>query len=185
MKNIAEIIFVTDAMLLYLLLFGAVWSVAFPQKRIWPPPGKRSWQHRLTWASFYLVFLFNALLIVLDWNTWILTDLSRLVLGIPLSVVGALLVGWGFLTLGVRKTSGLRDRFVMEGPYRLTRNPQYLGDIILFLGLSVVANSWLLWLAHGLLILVFLITPFAEESWLEEQYGVSYQDYKRRTARFL
>lgn len=185
LETSVQVIFTIDVILLYFLLFGGVWSVALPKKRVWPPPGRQSWQHRLTWACFYLVFLANALLFVFDWDSWNLKDISRLILGIPLAASGALLVSWGVFTLGVRNTSGLRDGFVQDGPYRFTRNPQYLGDILLFVGLSLIANSWLLWIAHGLLILVFLITPLTEETWLEEQYGEAYQEYKRGTSRFL
>jgi protein-S-isoprenylcysteine O-methyltransferase Ste14 len=186
MLNISvQIIFVIDVILLNLLLLGGVWSVALPKKRVWPPPGKESWQHRLTWACFYLVFLANALLLVLDWDSWIIKDISRLNLGIPLALVGALLVSWGISTPGTRNTSGLRDGFVQDEPYRFMRNPQYLGDMLLFIGLSIIANSWLLWIAHGLLILVSLFTPLAEEVWLEEQYGDAYLEYKQRTPRFL
>jgi protein-S-isoprenylcysteine O-methyltransferase Ste14 len=179
-----QTIFLVDVSLLCLLLLGGMWSVAFPKKRVWPPGGG-SWQHRLTWACFYPVFLANALLFVFDWDSWILKDMSRLILGIPLTIVGALLVSWGIFTLGARNTSGLQDGFVQAGPYRFMRNPQYLGDLLLFIGLSIITNSWLLWIAHGLLILVFLITPLTEETWLEEQYGGAYQEYKRNTPRFL
>jgi protein-S-isoprenylcysteine O-methyltransferase Ste14 len=55
----------------------------------------------------------------------------------------------------------------------------------MFVGLSIVANSSYLWITHGMLILVFLITPFAEEVWLEDQYGDEYQNYKNNTSRFL
>lgn len=185
LKDNAQIIFIVDVVILYILLSGTVWSVAFPKKRIWPPPKKESWQHRLVWTCFCLVFLSNALLFVFDWNSWILFDPTRFIIGTPLIIIGTLLLLWGINTLGVQNTSGLRDGLVQEGPHRFTRNPQYLGDMLLFIGLSLIANSLLLWITHGLLILVFLITPLAEEIWLEDQYGEAYQDYKQRTARFL
>ena len=71
------------------------------------------------------------------------------------------------------------------GPYRFTRNPQYLGNNVLFLGLSIIANSELLWVTHALLALVFIITPLSEEVWLKEQYGEEYERYRRDTPRFL
>lgn len=185
LKNITLIVFAVDVIILYILLAGIVWSIAFPKKRIWPPPQKKSWQHRLVWTCFYLVFLSNALLFFLDWNSWILFDPTRFILGTPLIVIGVLLLLWGMNTLGVQNTSGVRDGLVQDGPHRFTRNPQYLGDMLLFVGLSLVANSLLLWVTHGLLILVFLITPFVEEIWLEEQYGDDYRSYERMASRFL
>lgn len=180
-----DLLFAADVTILMALLVGATWSVAFPGRRIWPPPGRPSWQNWLTWICFALVFAFNAALFVLDWNSWRFGGNLRLLIGIPLALLGAALVTWGMATLGARNTSGLADRFVSSGAYKFTRNPQYVGDMILFVGLSIVANSLHLWITHLLLILVFLVTPLAEETWLEEQYGDRYLTYKRGTARFL
>ena len=185
MKIILDLLFTVDVIALLTLLTGAAWSVALPQKRIWPPPGRRSWQYRLTWGCFYLVFMINAALFVLDWNSWIFESDTRLILGVPLVMLGALLVSWGVAKLGGANTSGLKRSFVTAGPYRFTRNPQYLGDVILFTGLSLVANSRSLWVIHSLAILVLLVTPLAEEIWLEEQYGQAYPEYKKSTPRFL
>ena len=185
MSDLGRAVFALDVIASLMLVVGAVWSVALPRRRIWPPPGKRSWQYILTWTCFYVAFLGNAALFVLDWDSWGMHDASRFFLGVPLAAVGASLVSWGVATLGVRNTSGVRDGFVRSGPYRFTRNPQYLGDIVLFVGLSVIANSLSLWITHGLLILVFLMAPWTEEAWLKEQYGEAYDDYRRDTPRFL
>ena len=181
----ATIIFIIDLVALFVLLVGVIWSIVQPTKRLWPPPKKRSWQFVLTWVCFSVAFLGNAALIFLDWNSWLMKEPIRFVLGIPFSVIGALLVAWGFATLGSGNTSGLRQGFIREGPYQFTRNPQYLGDMLLFVGLSLIANSLYLWMTHSLLILVFVLTPLAEEVWLAEQYGEVYRDYKRDTPRFL
>lgn len=109
----------------------------------------------------------------------------RFILGIPLSIIGVSLLIWGIRTLGLINTSGISDGFIKKGPYRFTRNPQYLGDMLLFLGLSIMANSLFLWITHILLILVFTITPLAEEDWLRKQYGDAYQSYLKDIARFL
>ncbi len=79
----------------------------------------------------------------------------------------------------------MRDGFISTGPNWFTRNPQYLGDNLFFLGLSIVANSEFLWITHALLALVFIITPLSEEVWLKEQYGDAYDRYRRNTPRFL
>ncbi len=185
MNHLVPALFTVDILLLLVLLAGATWSVARPTARIWPPPGRGSWQYALTWVCFYAVFLLNAAVLVLDWDSWYLSGAIRFLLGVPVAAIGALLVAWGLATLGVGNTSGLRQGLISTGPYRFTRNPQYVGDMILFVGLSIIANSTLLWIAHALLILVFVIAPLAEESWLEEQYGQAYLGYKSHTRRYL
>ena len=84
-----------------------------------------------------------------------------------------------------QRGSGQRGGFVSSGPYRFTRNPQYVGDIVFFVGVGVIANSVFLWIAHVLLILGFVVAPLTEEPWLEEQYGDAYREYRRRVPRFL
>ncbi len=185
MNNLGSTLFWVDVVILFVLLIGVIWSVAVPGKRIWPPPSKTSWQYILTWTSFYLVFGINTLLIIFDWNTWIIKNPLRFIIGVPLILIGPLLLVGAIRVLGGKNTSGLSAGFIKEGPYRFTRNPQYIGDMALFLGLSLVANSLYVWITHLFLILVFLITPLAEEIWLEEQYGETYLDYKRETSRFL
>jgi hypothetical protein len=185
MQGFIDYVFWIDVTILTALLIGAVWSVAFPAKRLWPPPARGSWQHRLTWGFFYSVFGLNAVLIFYDWNSWIFETNLRFVIGVPLALIGALLVTWGVATLGAKNTSGVKDRFVISGPYAFTRNPQYLGDMILFVGLSILVNSLYLWITHILLIIVFAIAPLAEELWLEEQYGDDYVQYKHEISRFL
>ena len=156
-----------------------------PGKRIWPPPHRGSWQYLLIWAGFYAVFGINVLLLLMDWNSWIFRNPLRFIAGVPLVVLGGLLALWGMVAVGWENTAGLKGGFVSTGPYRFTRNPQYVGDIVFFVGVSVIANSLLLWFTHLLLALVFVVAPLAEEPWLEERYGDAYREYRRRVPRFL
>lgn len=183
--SLIRALFAIDLVALFLLLAGAVWSVARPDLRIWPPPGRRTWQYSLSWTCFYSVIGLNACLFFLDWNSWVFAGGQRLLLGIPLAVLGGVLALWGVFTVGRKNSLGLRDGFVISGPYRLTRNPQYLGNIVCLLGLSFIANSELLWIAHAILALVFIVMPLSEEIWLNEQYGERYERYRQDTPRFL
>ena len=180
-----KILFGVAVAILIASLAGAVWSAAVPARRIWPPPGRRSWQYFLTWAGFCAVCGINLLLRLVHWNSWVFQSPLRFVVGIPLALLGGMLAVWGVVTVGWKNTSGLKGGFVSDGPYRFTRNPQYVGDIVFFIGVGVIANSVFLWIAHLLLALVFVVAPLTEEPWLEEQYGNAYREYRRRVPRFL
>ena len=183
--GLIRVLFSIDLVVHSLLLAGIVWSVARPDRRIWPPPDRGSWQYAVTWISLFAACGLNACLLVLDWNSWVFPGRLRLLVGIPLALLGAMLALWGVATIGWKNSSGLGDGLATAGPYRFTRNPQYLGDNILFLGLSIIANSELLWVTHALLALVFVIAPLSEEAWLGERYGEEYERYRRETPRFL
>ena len=181
----SNILFGVAVVILVAALAGAVWSTAVPDRRLWPPPRRRSWPYVLNWGGFYAVCGINVLLLLMYWNSWGFQSPQRFLIGVPLVVLGGLLALWGMIAVGWRNTSGLKDGFVASGPYRFTRNPQYVGDIAFFVGVGVIANSLLLWITHLLLVLVFLVAPLAEEPWLEEQYGDAYREYRQRVRRFL
>lgn len=75
---------------------------------------------------------------------------------------------------------------VITGTYKYTRNPMYVGLLVVLTGYAV----WLGSLSPFLLIPVFywLITNIqikAEERILEEKFGQEYLDYKSRVRRWL
>ncbi len=162
-----------------------VWSILFPQRRIWPPLRRRSWKYLLSWGLFLLAVGADLVLMAWDWGRWLPLGPERYALGAPFIAVGAIFLLWGLITLGMVRTSGVAGTFVREGPYRLTRNPQYVGDIFLLLGLIIVSDSFKAATGLALLILAFLLMPLAEEPWLEEAYGERYTAYKATTPRFL
>ena len=184
MPNFTYTLFATDVAILIVLLAGVLWSISVPDKRIWPPPRRRSWQWVLTWTCYSAVCGLNVAILLLDWNAWRFPSSLRFVAGIPLALIGGLVAVWGIIALGGKNSAGLKDGFVLAGPYRFTRNPQYVGDVMIFFGVSLIANSLFLWVAHALLSFVFVLAPIAEERWLEQQYGQAYREYRRATPRF-
>ena len=145
---------------------------------------KNVWFYAM-WLLFYFVLLSHPALVVLDWNSGPWTSPMRFILAGPVFAVGVAFLVTGMATLGLKNTSGIRDGFVARGPYRFTRNPQYVGDAFIFTSVSIVANSELVLVTHLLTVLVFVLAPLAEEPWLVEQYGEKYADYRREVPRFL
>ncbi len=72
------------------------------------------------------------------------------------------------------------------GPYRIIRNPLYVGNFLIGLGVSIMGGR--LWLL--VLFLVFFIPVYdaltrKEEKRLLERYGVDFVEYCREVPRFL
>jgi hypothetical protein len=101
-------------------------SLVRPLLQIWPPPGRDSWQYRLVWTLTGLCAVGLAAVGVLDWNTLSFSHWFRIPIGTTLIVGGLALALWAVRVLGVHATSGLQDSLVEVGPYRFTRNPQYV-----------------------------------------------------------
>lgn len=169
-----------------LLLFGSfLWSVLSPRQRIWPPPGRTSWQFWCVWilttgslVGFFVVSL-------LDWNSFVFAHWSRYLIGGAIFLGGTLFALWGVATLGLRTSAGLEGELVRTGPYRWSRNPQYFGDFGVLLGWAIISNSLLTFILAGVGIVCFYSAVLCEEPWLQEKYGERYEAYRKRAPRFL
>jgi protein-S-isoprenylcysteine O-methyltransferase Ste14 len=78
------------------------------------------------------------------------------------------------------------EAIVTEGPYRLTRNPAYLGMTLTYAGISLLSDSP--WALVPLPIAVAVVdrgVVAREERYLERKFGAPYLDYKRRVRRWI
>jgi protein-S-isoprenylcysteine O-methyltransferase Ste14 len=167
------------------LLGGALVVTLASGVKVWPPPGRSSWQYRLVWSLTWTAIAGVVTLGLVDWNSFGFGHWIRFPIG-GLMVAGGLgLVGWGVHSLGIQATSGLEGRLVTEGPFRYTRNPQYVGEIIWLLGYSVVTNSVLTLVAAVLGCLCFLLVPYTEEPWLRARYGAAFDEYVAAVPRLV
>ncbi len=89
------------------------------------------------------------------------------------------------MVFGARTIIGLGDKLITTGPYRYSRNPQYMGDSVTMFAYMLFTNSVLVWIIGSLAIVLNILAPFAEEPWLEERFGDAYLEYKRRVPRFI
>ena len=111
------------------------------------------------------------------------------IMGLALFVVGLTIMIVGQATLW-RDYSGFliirKDhRLITHGIYRFTRNPIYLGAIMVFTGLPVYAASLYGFLAALVQIPIFLNRIRLEEQLLAEEFQNAYQEYKETTRRLI
>jgi protein-S-isoprenylcysteine O-methyltransferase Ste14 len=170
--------------LTYILLFTL--TIHRPGFRFWPPPSARSWQFFSAWLMASLVFVNFFFLGLLDFDSAFLPDIRIRFPAALICFIGGTALGmWGGMVFGARSTIGLGTRLVTRGPYRYTRNPQYIGDCLNALGYMLLTNSWLTWVIGILGIILNLMAPLTEEPWLEQRFGKDYLDYKRRVPRWI
>ncbi|GAB4237526.1 MAG: isoprenylcysteine carboxylmethyltransferase family protein [Methyloligellaceae bacterium] len=75
---------------------------------------------------------------------------------------------------------------VTVGPYRLSRNPIYVGLVLIYFGLAMALTSvWALILLPGLIWLLQKGVILPEEEFLEKKFGEKYRAYKRKVPRWL
>jgi protein-S-isoprenylcysteine O-methyltransferase Ste14 len=121
-----------------------------------------------------LGFVFALLYLWLAKPSWRLL-LSSLLLIVPGLVIRALASGH------VRKNEALAT----TGPYAYTRNPLYLGSLLIGIGFAVAARSW--WVGILLVVMFFAIylpVIFDEEAFLRRKFP-KFDEYARCVPRML
>jgi protein-S-isoprenylcysteine O-methyltransferase Ste14 len=73
-----------------------------------------------------------------------------------------------------------------EGPFRVSRNPMYLGMAVQYVGLALLFNSlWAMVLLPLALVIVHLSVIKREERYLERKFGEEYRAYKAKVRRWI
>jgi protein-S-isoprenylcysteine O-methyltransferase Ste14 len=75
---------------------------------------------------------------------------------------------------------------VQDGPYARTRNPMFLGLVLIYLGVVVAVNT--AWALVGLPVLIIWLhfgVIRREERFLEDRFGDEYSSYRRRVPRWI
>ena len=169
-----------------LILFGFTGVSMFaPEHRVWPPPSRHSWQFYATWFLSWVSLSGAFLLAVLGGNSMGLPIWLRLGVGIPVLGLGVWFTAWGFRELSLQTTLGLGGHLIRSGPYRWSRNPQYVGVCAYLSSLMLLGGSHLAAIACFAVALWFLVTPFVEEPWLAKRFGEEYAQYCQDVPRFF
>lgn len=106
-------------------------------------------------------------------------NMLSLTCGTPLLVAGLLVRGAasGYL----RKN----EQLATTGPYAYTRNPLYLGSLIMAVGFAVAARSlWIGLIMVAMFIAIYVPVIRAEESCLAQQFP-EFAEYARRVPRWM
>lgn len=111
--------------------------------------------------------------------------------------LGAGLVGaalaidfWVFAIFKRANTNIRPDRpahaLVTDGPFKWSRNPIYVGNVMILLGVGLMVNSW--WFVPMAILFAVLVTRLAivrEEAHLQAQFGDAWADYAAQTRRWI
>lgn len=81
---------------------------------------------------------------------------------------------------------GRATALVTTGPFRLSRNPIYVGMTLAYLGASVMLwSAWAPIVLPLVLVALYFGVVRREERHLEARFGAAYEDYRRRVRRWL
>lgn len=124
------------------------------------------------------------------WPLELPLDLGWAFAGWTLIDIGAVLLLWTAWLMIYRKTTlspfGKPQRLLREGPFRFSRNPIYIGMLLLYLGVAMLwSNLWCFLLLPVLLVLLQVGVIRHEEKLLLRHFGEDYRQYCLKVRRWL
>jgi protein-S-isoprenylcysteine O-methyltransferase Ste14 len=116
---------------------------------------------------------------------------ETMLIGGVMTLLGEVLRFWGVAYAGslTRVTGNVgAPEVIVSGPFAHARNPLYLGNILLYVGIGVMANALAPWLV--IVALVYFAFQYAaivslEEEFLEKEFGAKYLEFKKNVPRFI
>ncbi len=117
--------------------------------------------------------------------------LWSLVSGFLIACAGEFLRAWGVFYVGseTRVTGNVgASRLVMGGPFSYVRNPLYVGNMLIYLGVGIMSLTLFPWLQVAALLFFlwqYTLIVREEEKFLRERFGDEYAAYRKAVPRFL
>jgi protein-S-isoprenylcysteine O-methyltransferase Ste14 len=149
-----------------------------PAYRIWPP------------IALGVPLLAGVTVTVVVGDPFTLSPDGARLVGFILLILFGIWNGWALIVMSAHRTAllpGGATRVVLDrGPFRFSRNPLYVGLIVLYVALALLwPSAWaLIFVPVGIGLLYWgAIVP--EERYLSTKFGAEYEDYRRRVRRWL
>ncbi|HSM72500.1 MAG TPA: isoprenylcysteine carboxylmethyltransferase family protein [Anaerolineales bacterium] len=137
-----------------------------------------------------LIHLFAAF--ALNWLLILSSALPKFVewVGYGLILTGLLFAFWAMNQFKKADTTldphGLVSAVVVDGPYRFSRNPIYIGLLSILIGIPLIyGNVWGVVVSPFFILLMNHFVIQHEEAYLEEKFKDVYTSYKSRVRRWL
>ncbi len=114
-----------------------------------------------------------------------------LLIGGGLALAGEFIRSWGVAYAGslTRVTGGVgAPEVIVAGPFAHVRNPLYLGNVIMYIGIAIMSHALFPWLTlFAFIFFVFQYTMIIslEEDFLEKEFGAGYLEFKKNVPRFI
>ena len=147
-------------------------------------PGSRIAQAVPITAAFFLLFGRRM------WPVWLhrrffpASDITMVWMGLALTATGLAFAIWARLWIGTNWSGTVtikeQHELIQGGPYALVRHPIYTGFLLAFLGTALAYGEIRGLAGFPLAVLGFSLKLRTEESFMAQQFGDAYLDYKRR-----
>ena len=118
-------------------------------------------------------------------DTLVATLLGAIVAALG-QLIRAVTIGFRYVIRGGRGRRVYAEDLVTDGVYALVRNPMYVGNLLIVVGVAIAANSWATVLVGiPLAVFMYICIVAAEEEYLLGRFGEAFKAYCRDVPRWL
>lgn len=101
-------------------------------------------------------------------------------------IIRGITIGLAYIIRGGRDKKVYAETLVTEGIFRHCRNPLYVGNILMLLGVGILANSLIyVGIVMPLFLFIYQAIVLAEENFLRNKFGAQFDAYCSRVSRWL
>jgi protein-S-isoprenylcysteine O-methyltransferase Ste14 len=120
----------------------------------------------------------------------LIVDRFLVLTGVVLALLGQavrlITIGFDYIHRGGKDGQVYAGRLVRGGVYGITRNPMYVGNALIAIGMTMYFGSpWGYLVVIPFFLFVYQAIIAAEESYLREKFGSEYEDYENSVHRFV
>ncbi|MBW2618135.1 MAG: DUF1295 domain-containing protein [Deltaproteobacteria bacterium] len=147
-------------------------------------------KRKFPWAEAFIITV---------WMTFALLAFARVggsnpqpmglleIIGLALFLSGSYLNTWSeYHRQRFKADPATQGRLYTEGLFRLSRHVNYFGDVVLFSGLALVTGRLVMLVIPLIMALNFILFFIPrQEAYLANKYGPQFQDYAKRTRKFI
>jgi protein-S-isoprenylcysteine O-methyltransferase Ste14 len=113
-----------------------------------------------------------------------------IIIGLIITVTGQAIrgatIGLAYIIRGGKEGKVYAEELVTTGIFNHCRNPLYVGNILMLLGVGVLSNSLLyVGVVMPLFLLIYQAIVLAEENFLRGKFGASFDQYCSRVNRWI
>ncbi len=116
--------------------------------------------------------------------------IATFIIGLAITTFGQLVrmvtIGLVYIVRGGKNRRIYADGLVTDGIFSHSRNPMYVGNVLMIAGMSILSNSiFALVIMVPLFVFIYQTIIIAEENYLRTKFGHSYDEYCKKVNRWL
>jgi protein-S-isoprenylcysteine O-methyltransferase Ste14 len=112
-------------------------------------------------------------------------DVAGVLIALAGQALRILTIGYDYIERGGRDRKVYASSLVQGGVFGHSRNPLYVGNILIAVGLALIVHSWVFYLvALPFVFFAYACIVAAEEAFLRKRFGAEYEAYCARVNRW-